>query len=510
MEDGGQLQPSHRPRWYTRTSGTGRPGRWATKLAGYARIRPAGAVRWGAALALGGVAVVAALLALRAAAQGDYVAVITVDGAIDRGSERYLSRAMGDAEADGVPLVVIEVDTPGGLLDATREMVETILNARVPVAVYVAPQGARAASAGTFITAAANFAAMAPGTNIGAASPISSTGEDIGETLAKKINEDTRAFVRSIAEKRGRSSEALEATVTLARSYSATEALELGVVDLIAADRAELLRLLEGRTAETAGGAVVVRTEGLPVRELGKSLLEQFLSILADPNIAGLLITVGGLAILVEIVVPGHFGPGIGGTVALALGLVGAGQLPTNWVALGLIGLAMVLFFIELQAAGFGIFGIGGLICLVTGLFFLFGNITGSPDIPEPSFSVSPWVAITMAAMGGAFVVALAYAARTTGSAGGSPADQALVGRPGIALTDLVPSGRVDVSGEEWTATTDPGSMIREGDAVRVLGVYGEVVKVARLVDTPPEQGTRLRDRWRTLLRGVPRAGRRR
>ena len=182
-----------------------------------------------------------------ASADGPHVAVLRIDGAIDPISARFLSRAIGKATDDGAVLIVLELDTPGGRLDSTRDMVQDILGARMPVAVYVSPAGAQAASAGTFITAAANFAAMAPATNIGAASPISSSGEDLPETLARKINEDTQAFIRGIAERRGRNAEALEATVTQARAYSASEAIDLGIVDLVANDTADLLAQLDGR-----------------------------------------------------------------------------------------------------------------------------------------------------------------------------------------------------------------------------------------------------------------------
>ncbi len=385
---------------------------------------------------------------------------------------------MNKATEDEARLILIELDTPGGQLSATRSMVETLLNSEIPVAVYVAPQGARAGSAGTFITAAANFAVMAPGTNIGAASPISSTGEDIPSTLAKKINEDTRAFIRSIADLRGRSSIALEETVTLARSYTANEALEKDVIDLIARDRGELLSLLDGLTAETTLGSVVVRTQDAPILEINKNLLEQFLAILANPSIAGLLISIGSLAVLIELYTPGSIGPGFVGVIMLALGFLGAGQLPLNWVALGLIALAMLLFFLEMQVPGVGIFGISGLVSFAVGLFFLFGNFSGGPDISEPGTQVSPWFIGVVVAMAAGLVFSLVYLSRPTGSLDESAT---LMGQEGVALSDLGPAGHVRVAGQEWVASTNAGSLIRADEGVRVVGVYANLLKVTSL-----------------------------
>ncbi len=408
----------------------------------------------------------------------DYVALIKINGAIDESSDRFLSRAIDQATDDQARLALIEIDTPGGLLSSTRSMVESILNAEIPVAVYVAPRGARAGSAGTFITAAGNFAVMAPGTNIGAASPISSTGEDIPSTLAKKINQDTQAFIRSIADVRGRNADALEETVTLARSYTAEEAIALNVVDLIASDRFDLLEQIEGLTAETAAGPVVVQTQDVPIREIGKNLLEQFLAILGNPSVAGILISMGSIALLIEFYTSG-IGPGVAGVIMLALGFLGAGQLPLNWVALGLIIFAMVLFFLELQAPGLGIFVIGGVISLSVGLFFLFGNFSGPPDIAEPGTQVSPWVIGAFIGTGGALLLLLIFLSRSTGYVyTGKNQTATLVGQEGLALGALEPGGQVVVGGQEWTASAPPGSNISPGDRVRVVSVLTNLLRV--------------------------------
>ena len=356
-----------------------------------------------------------------------------------------------------------------------------MLSAEIPVAVYVSPPEARAASAGTFITAAANFAVMAPGTNIGAASPIAAGGADLPETLAKKINEDTRAFIRSIAVARGRNSQALEETVTIASSYSAAEAIELNVVDIIAADLADLLVQLDGRTAQTASVSVVLRTKNADVREIKRTLLEMFLGVLADPNLAFVLLTIGGLGILAEFLTPGFIGPGVVGAIALALAFLGMGQLSVNWIGAGLILFAIVLFFLEAHEAGIGIFGIGGVISFLLGAFLLFGGYFSTPDISEPGSGVSLWL---IGGFGGGMGVVLAtflYLLRPTGSSTGdySRSGQGPASQVAVVVSDLDPMGKVRIGEDEWDTTTDLQGAIPEGEEVRVLEAYGGVLKVA-------------------------------
>ena len=436
-------------------------------------------------------------------ASSHHVALVEIDGAIDPVSARFLARSLDKAESEGAQMVVIQLDTPGGLLSSTRDMVEEILQGGIPVAVYVSPQGAHAASAGTFITAAANFAVMAPGTNIGAASPVASGGQDIPTTLAKKINEDTRAFIRSIAEARGRNSQALEETITKARSYTAREAVERRVVDFIASDMADLLNKLDGRSIDTVGGTRVLHTRGAEVRELKRTLLENFLGVVSNPDLAFVLLTIGGLGILIEFLSPGLLGPGIVGVIALALAFVGIGQLPVNWVGVGLVLFSMVLFFLETQEPGWGIFGIGGLICFILGGFLLFGGLFASPDIDEPSFGVNLWVILGFGSTLGGILLMFLYLARSTGSASAylSASQAAVMGRQGVALFDLGPSGTVRIADEEWTATTDAGDLISAGEEVRVTGVYGSVVRVSRLDQEVRSEARSWRHRTWSLLR---------
>ena len=329
---------------------------------------------------------------------------------------------------------------------------------------------------------------MAPGTNIGAASPVGAGGEDIPDTLARKINEDTRAFIRSIADARGRNAQALEETVTRARSFAAREAVEVGIVDFIAGDLDDLLDQLDGRTAETAAGEVAITTKDIEVRELKPTLLENFLGVLADPSIAFALFAIGGVALLVEIVTPGSIGPGVVGVIALALAFLGFGNLPVNWIAVGLLVFSMVLFYLETVQPGVSVFGIGGAVCLVVGALLLFGGFFSTPDIPEPSIMVNPWVIGTLSGVIVAAWVAFMRLVRTEGgTSSGYLAEEkaALVGEWGVTVSDLAPSGKVWAANQEWTATTETTDVIKEGEEVRVTGVYGDVLKVTRYGKEP-------------------------
>ena len=411
------------------------------------------------------------------------VLVIDIDGTIEPLTVDYIARGLDEARGDGATLVVIRLDTPGGLLESTREIVELMLESNVPIAVYVSPAGARAASAGTFVAAAANFAVMAPGTSIGAASPVASGGADLPDTLSRKVSESTQAFIRSIAQVRGRNAEALEATVSKATAYSAQEALANGIADLIAPDMESMLEQLHGRTTVTAAGSVVIVSSGVPINRLNRTFLEAVLGLLANPNVVLALFLIGGIAVLVEISAPGMLGPGILGAVVLALAFVGFFKLPGSWGGLLLIALALGLFYAEASAPGFSVFGAGGLVSLVLGSVFLFGNFFSPSDLPEPSYMVSPiMIAATAGITALAWVLLIRVAMTEGGTSGGFQTEEELLMEEswGVALTDLEPTGKVRISNKEWTASADPGVLIRAGDEVRVIGVYGQVVKVER------------------------------
>ena len=421
-------------------------------------------------------------LAGRAMAEGvgePHALVISIDGVINPVKHRYIDRALEEALDSGATLLIINLDTPGGMLGATRDIVEQLLAAPIPVVVYVSPAGAHAGSAGTFITAAANFAAMAPGSNIGAATPVSSTGQDLDETLASKVENDAAALIRSIAQERGRNVELLEATVREAASYSATEAVEGNVVDFIADDMDALLSLLDGSSTSTSMGAVTLETAGLGTRDLDKNFLETLLEFLSDPNVSFLLLSIGGLGIVIELFNPGLLAPVIIGGICLVLAFVGLGNLPVNWAGVALILLAIVLAAAEVVVAGFGVLGVTSIIALVTGgllLFARFGDV--SPTFPE--VSVNPWVIGVVAGVAGIGVIYLARQAAMSRREGPKEFTDSIIGQTGAVTREMAPRGTVRVAGDTWTAISDDGTPIHTGEQVRVVSIDGLVLSVVR------------------------------
>ena len=415
--------------------------------------------------------------------------VMTVDGIINPVKEGFISRAIDRAEEDGAELLVIQLDTPGGLLSSTREIVELLLESPVPVAVFVSPKGARAGSAGTFITAAANFAVMASGTNIGAATPISSTGQDLEDTLASKIENDAAALIRSIAQTRGRNQDKLEETVRSAASYSAQEALADNVVDLIADNLEDLLAKLDGLTADTSVGIVELQTRGLEQRPFSKNILEHFLEFISDPNVSFILLTVGGLGIVVEMFNPGLIAPGVVGVICLLLAFLAVGNLPVNWAGVVFVILATVLTVLEIVVAGFGILGVGAVVSLIVGGLILFTQF-GDASPTMPTIEVSRWL---LSGTGGVVALALAY---VVGSAYQSrkqgPPEKALVlaGMQGTVTGELTPRGVVLVGNETWTAISEDDSVISIGEQVEVRRVDGLVLTVFRQSDSDMENNS--------------------
>ena len=385
------------------------------------------------------------------------VYLIKLDRAIDPVAQRYLIKNLDQARGQ-YALVVIQLDTPGGLLDSTRKMVNAILESPVPIAVHVAPSGAHAASAGTFIAAAANILAMAPVTEIGAAAVVGGQGEDLGETLQVKANEDAAALLRGIAEKRDRNSEALEATVFDAKAYSAEEAVEIGIADVIAEDLDELLQWAEGRTVETADGEVTLQfLTSFPVVESEYSIWDRMLSAIANPNLAFLLISLGGLALIVEIWNFGSFIPGTIGVVLLVVGFAGVGQLPFQWAGVVLIVLALVLLAAEVFAIpGFGFFGIAGAIALVLGGLFLFPFPSiEAPELPGGQIQVSRWLLAGVGAVVLLFMIWLIRELRIAARPGSyipSGTSNTLIGSSVSVTNALAPMGEVyRRSASDWT-----------------------------------------------------------
>ena len=405
--------------------------------------------------------------------------VITVDGIINPVKDRYIERAIEEAEASGAELLIIRLDTPGGLLGSTRDIVERLLTSPVPVAVYVSPAGARAGSAGTFITAAAHFAVMTPGSNIGAATPVSSTGQDLDETLASKVENDAAALIRSIAQERGRNAEMLEATVREAASYTAQEAVDGNMVDFAADDMDALLFRLHGRAAQTPAGPVTVATEGLETRELGKSFLENLLELLSDPNVSFLLLTIGGLGIVIELFNPGLIVPVVVGVICLILAFVALGNLPVNWAGVALILFAIVLAAAEVVVAGFGILGIGSAVSLVLGGLLLFAQF-GDTSPTLPPVSVNRWLVVGTGAFAAASVLYLAREAMKSRRGRRPDSSASLIGETGVVIQALTPRGVVRVANDTWTAVSADGERIEVGEEVSIREVEGLVVTVTR------------------------------
>ena len=439
------------------------------------------------------VVVFISLLALLAGFAGivrgqsnDEVIVAEVDAIITGFTRDFFARVFELAEEDGAQLVVVLLDTPGGELGATREIVELLLESNVPSAVFVSPRGARAGSAGTFITAAANFAVMAPGTNIGAATPISGTGEELPETLANKVTNDAAALIRSVADERGRNGDRLEDTVRQAASFSATEAVEFGVVDFIAGDLNDLLRQLDGRTALTPAGEMVLSTADAEVRRVNMNVLELLLNLLANPNIAFLLLSLGGLGLTVELLSPGLIIPGVAGAIMLLLAFLALGSLPVNWAGAAFILLAFALFLLEVAVSGFGALGVGAAISFIVGSLLLFAHFGPAPPT-APSLKVNLMVLIPMAvALGGGGALILRSMVQSRGEQIMPTSDdlaKRLVGKSGHAVGRLNPNGVVWVDSEEWSATNEGASMVRAGDPIRVTRMEGLRVYVRKATE---------------------------
>jgi membrane-bound serine protease (ClpP class) len=395
------------------------------------------------------------------------VHVLTAEGVVNPVMDRYLDRGIDRAEDTGASAIVIRLDTPGGLSSSMEEIIKRMERSEVPVIVYVWPPAGRAASAGTFITMAGQVAAMAPGTRIGAASPVGTSGEDIEGTLGDKIENDAAALIRGIAELRGRNADWAEDAVRDAVSATATEAVELGVVDFIAEDLNDLLAQSDGRTVEVASGRdVVIDVDSAEVVFNDPNFFERFLDLLADPNIAVILLGLGFVGILIEITNPGLIFPGVAGAVALLLAFFSLGTLPYSEAGLALIGLAMLLFILETFVTSNGILGIGGVIALIIG-----GAIFMSDNPPgfQPSTILMLTIGASLAALFITTALGLARLRRMAPSPAGA---EGLYGLSAEVKTPLAPTGFVWVAGENWQATIDEGSA-EPGERVRITRVEG-------------------------------------
>ena len=407
------------------------------------------------------------------------VMVGRLDGPVDPVSARILRGWLGDAHETGAQLFVLELDTPGGDLESMREMVGDILDSPVPVAVLVTPSGSRAASAGTFLVASAHVAAMSPGTTIGAASPVGAGGEELPETIKAKTTQDVAALLRSIANQRDRNSEALVKTITEASSYSEAEALELDILDLLATGVPDLLEKMDGMEVSVQGSIVTLQTEGLPVQRAEVSPVQRVLQFLANPTLVFILIALGAILVLLEIFIPGGWVAGILGAGLLILAFLGLGSLPVNWIGLVLIGAGLVLFFVELQAPGWGGFGLAGGISFILGGFFLFGD-TSVPGLPAPDVRVGYGVLGVTAAFMAVSLSGLWYFSRKARGITVVSRESQIVGQVGTVRRTLEPRGTVYAAGELWTAESFSGETIEVGESVVVTDMDGVILTVRK------------------------------
>jgi membrane-bound serine protease (ClpP class) len=400
--------------------------------------------------------------------------VATATGVVDNVMAGYIDEAVKRAARDESPVLVITLNTPGGSLDATQRIVSTLLEAPVPTVVWVAPSGGRAASAGTFITLAANLAYMAPGTNIGAASPVGAGGEELSGTIGDKVKNDAIANIRSIAEARGRDVDWAVSTVEKAVSSPASEAVKVGAVNGIATSLEDLRTKIDGQSVEVRAQPVTLDLGESDFVDLAMNPAQSLIHLLSDPNIAFILMTLGFYGLLFELQSP-NWVTGIMGGIALILAFIGFGSLPLNVAGLLLIGLAVLLFVLETSVTSHGLLAVGGMVCFVLGASLLY-TAPGNPTAPDVSVALP--IIVLMAALTAAYVglvlLTVARVRRRTlafaGAYGAGGTMSVPIGTTGVARTALAPRGVVYAAGEEWTARSGDASDIARGQPVRVVG----------------------------------------
>ena len=418
------------------------------------------------------ILIVLSFLASPASAQtARPVLVMDVSGPVTPVMLSYIERGIREAETRNAEALVITLNTPGGDVNLTKSIVQAIIASDVPVVVYVAPRGAFAASAGTLITLAGHAAAMSPSTSIGAASPVGEQGQDLPETEKAKITNILQADIEGLAKRRGpKAVEWAGQAVAQAKAATSDEALNLGVIDFIAADVPDLLRQMDGFRVTVHDQGVTLHTQGAPVEPLPMTAIENLLHTITNPNIAFILMTIGINGILFELSSPGSYAPGIVGAICLLMAFYALGVLDVNYTGLLFIALAFVLFIVDIKAPTHGLLTAGGVVSFVLGSLILFNS---------PAYSVAWPLVVSVALVTGgffAFVVAKAVAIQrrrpTTGA-------EALVGAIAVARTDLSPQGMVFLKGERWEAEAD-GGPIKAGAKVRVKAVEGFRLRVAR------------------------------
>ncbi len=388
---------------------------------------------------------------------------IKVDTPIHPVTSEYVVKSLERAGRDGAELVILTLDTPGGLDSSMREIIEAIVNAETPVAAFVGPAGSRAASAGFLIALACDVFAMAPGTSTGSAHPvgISLTGQAMDKTMEDKVTHDAAAYVRSIAEKRGRNVSMAEDAVRKSLSYTEQEALAGGLIDLVASSEAEIIAWLDGRTIERFdGSARTLALAGRPVVDLPLTARQKFLLTISNPNLAYILLMIGLLGLYFEFSNPGAILPGVLGGISLLLAVFAFQILPINYVGLGLILLAVILFILEIKVQSFGMLAVGGIAAMIIGSLML---IKAPIAELRPSLGIVLPVVLGLAAIV-LFLVALVFKAHTRRATTGR---EGMIGETGTARTDLSPAGWVFVHGELWEAVADES--VRAGEKVKVV-----------------------------------------
>jgi membrane-bound serine protease (ClpP class) len=421
-------------------------------------------------------------LVSNAAANGDQILLLEIEGPVTPAMASYFERAIEEAEKRQAAAVLITLNTPGGSVDVTLDIVQSFRNAEVPVIVFVAPNGAQAASAGSVITAAAHAAAMAPQTVIGAASPVDSSGADIEETLLRKLTEDLKATMRSLTAHRGEEAVLLaEAMVEEAKAATATEALEAGFIDVVATDVNDLLQQLDGMMIEVNDQTVTLDLSGADQVSYSMGAIERLLHALANPLLIGILLAVGVQAILIEISSPGGWVAGFLGVLCIGLGLYGLGTMPANWFGLILVAAAFVLLLLEVKTPGTGALAVVGGLTLFAGLLVMF-NSPGSPGFAQISIPGAVFISGLTAAFF-LFIVTKALRAQQVQPATGV---ESLLGQVGPVKVDIKAAGvdaefkgTVFINGELWKATAEEA--IGRGEQVMVKQVDGFSLQVKKI-----------------------------
>ena len=413
------------------------------------------------------------LLALPVSAAPKAV-VVDVDGMVHPVTAEIVANAISQASQQRADVLIVRLNTPGGLMDAMRETIEEILSSPVPVITYVAPSGGRAASAGFFILEAGDVAAMAPGTNTGAAHPVA-MGEEMDATMKEKVENDAAAYMRSICTRRGRNAALAETAVRASKSFTEQEALQQHLIDLVANNERELLAAVDGRTVTRFNGTrQTLHTAGASIEVYERSWREKIISAIADPNIALVLLVIGALAIYVEFSSPGLVAPGVIGAILVLLGLSALSVLPINWLGAALLLLAFTLFALEAKFAAHGVLAVGGTVSMVLGAVMLVNS-------PNPELRVHWTTAIALAlpfSLITMFLLSLAVRSRRAKVETGG---EGMIGEIGAAVTPLAPHGKVFVHGEYWNATA--AQPVAAGERVKVTGIDRLQLSVEPLPD---------------------------